>query len=404
VLTLCLAIMTSSAAVPVQAHASGGACDFEGPGDGDPGGWGLTQGPKALMCGIASFFDLGHDALFGAAELLWEGVYGAGCGVKNLATWNGRSCETSVADSGVKARNFLNDWSDCIAAFDPTPFGILGTFITAEDVSNSNEAMRDSVQAVEGSAAREAVQSFAKSPAVQDAITKNPQVRKALGRAVPGLNVALIGTAIASECFSWTVAELSAIERADEDLAKTCHGGTRRGVTPEQAATCEEGRLMRRYVTQDNIRACLRGEEINVGWNVTTITRGGTKKTWDGVDFDPSEYQDICSKIILPEARDRGLIDTDDISLANTLAPAAPPAVQELVPAAVPGGSTDGSYGVILRAIAAGTASSFSSTQRADCTGSTDPTCQVYRAKTAVGSPQGFSNRSEALAMEQRCM
>jgi hypothetical protein len=415
VLTLCLAIMTSSAAVPVQAHASGGACDFEGPGDGDPGAWGITQGPKALLCGIAGIFSGGNKLLFGAAELLWEGVYGAGCGLNNLRTWNGNSCETSVADAGSNARNFLNDWADCIAAFDPTPYGVLGRFVTAEDVFDANQSLDASVSSIASSGGQEAVQSFIRSPGVEDAVARNPQLKKALGRAVPGLSVALIIPAAASECFSVTVENLSAVERADEDIAGSCEsrfGRSRGGNRAEQIAQCEESRLMGRYVTDDNISACLAGRSIATGWNETT-TRGGhgaringpsTTTTWDGVEFTPEEQRDLCAKIILPQARDRGLIDGDDLDVANTLAPAAPPSVQALMPSAVPGGSTADSCGVVLRAIADGSAGSFNAARRSECTGTTDGDCQKYRAMAAVGEPQTFSNRSVAEDTQRRCM
>jgi hypothetical protein len=426
VLTLCLAIMCTSAAAPTSAHA-GNTVDWcedtlessyavqraqSGLDQFIAWGSGIVNAGK---CQIGALFTVGHDALFGAAELLWEGIYGAGCGIKNLATWNGTSCDTSVAESGDKARNMLNDWADCIGTFDVfSPGGSLGALVAWDsmdeqvleyEVRQANDRMTATVESVAIAGGVESVEAFVRSPGGQEALAGNPAVRKALGKAIPGVNAALVVKAIASECFNDTIEQLTAIQQLDEDLGVGCQfpgGRSRAGVTTEE---CSDSRLERRYLTDANIANCLAGRSITVGRTVTTPpSLRGSRTTSDEIVYDGADGVDVCSKVILPEARDRGLIDADDLAVVNTLAPAAPPAAKELVPSAVPGGSTTGDCGIILRSLADGGGGSYSDRQRATCTGTLDEECQLYRSRIAIGRPSRFTNRADARAMEELCM
>jgi hypothetical protein len=421
VLTLCLAIMCTSAAVPPPAHANM-IVDCKASMD---AAYVAKQGRTVIdrmtgflggfwhgaKCQIGGLLTASHQVLFGAAELLWEGVYGAGCGGKNLLYWDGTACETSVADSGVKARNMLNDWADCIAAFDVfTPGNMLGVVIAWDSMDQqvrdykALEAagqLRSSVQSVAISGGTETVERFVKSPGVQDALADNASVRRALGKSIPGVSAALLGQAIASECFNETVRQLSAVVRVDSHLSNQCTAEQLNNMASfsgnqvdpvAEYANCEEWHLLNDYLTDANVKRCLAGEDIEIDPNLRRI------------EFEGELAVDLCDKVILPEARDRGLLDDDEMSVADVRAPVAPPAAAELTPAAVPGGSTAGSCGIVLRAIADGNGTSFSSTQRAECTGTSDATCQSYRARSAVGAAPAAANRTEALALRDRCM
>jgi hypothetical protein len=426
ILTLCLAAMCTSAASPPVAHAEttiescenavNSSYQTSNARDGlsywTSWATGFVNTGKCLFGGIMTG---GHELIFGAAELLWEGVYGAGCGIKNLATWNGNSCTTSVADAGIKARTMLNDWADCIASFDVfSPGGVLGTLVAWDgleeqelqyQVDQANDDMTASIQSVALAGGEKTLDDFVLSPGVQRAIANNQSIKLVLGRAIPGINALLVARAVAAECVDTTVAQLTAIEHVDHDLQSKCRFAGGRQSRPADRAACADNTLEDRYLTDDIIRRCISGDGFSVGTSRTTHSRQGhATTTSDVIEYEGQDAADVCSKVILPEARDRGMIDPDDLSNVNTLAPVAPPAAQELAPSAVPGGSTTGDCGLILRAIADGGSGSFTQRQRTTCTGTLDEECQLYRARIAIGRPSRFTSAQAARDMEDRCM
>jgi hypothetical protein len=395
VLTLCLAIMCSAAAVPSSAHAGTADPTCEAAGErGSQYLLGLDVVLNSLACGFYSVVDFlavgAHDILFGASELLYEGVYGAGCGINNVLKWDGKSCDMSVADAGKVHRNFLNDWSDCIAAFDPTPFGLFAAVITAEDEAEIEAVVQTTATSGVTKESERLIADFMSSDGVTKVVADNARLVKSIARAIPFIDKALMLQAIGAACFADTVRSLEAIVWMDQQLHLACADNT----TDEDRTQCKQDRFdSTRFVNGDTIAACLEGQSFNV------VDEAMGSKLIDGEDA-----RSMCEKVILPEARDRGMLDDDELGVVNGLLPAAQPIAKELQPSAVPGGSTADTCGLILRAIAAGNGGSFTSDKRRECAGIDDDECQMFRARQAVGNQMQFTSREASAAMTRRCM
>jgi hypothetical protein len=400
VLTLVLAIMISGALMPAKAHAGtdGGTCEYS-QGQGNQYFLGVDIVAMSLACGFYTAFDAVtetvHDLWWGASELLWEGLYGAGCGFQNLYEWDGESCEMSVADAGVQHRNALNDWAGCIAAFDPTPFGLIGAVITAdgeEEIAAHVQGVIES-KVIDGS--EQAVKDFMRSKGVIQALAANDDFQGVFKR-VPKATGALMIYAIGTACFNDVTRSLSNVVLLDRGLDHNCAFAQ----TPTySAADCKENGFS--LVVQGNIDSCIDGGE-GFGWGVNIPSEGVTGPRY----LEGDDAQDLCERVILPEAIRRGLVDDDDITLVEGLIPKAPPpTIAELQPAAVPGGSTNGACSDVLRAMAEGTATGIDSKTKGECTGTNDVECQRYRARAAVGlGAPSSSSRAQAVALEKRCM
>lgn len=317
--------------------------------------------------------DLGEilDFTEGALEVGWEAIYGAGCGVKNLATWDGTSCGTSVADSGKNFRSLIGGIDDCVANFDPTTLVGMAAETTSPDTQNSvgfapSEVEKFVGQAGQAEALTPAMQQYLKSSRAADIVANLPGWQK-VSRKIPGVKyVAAI--------ISFT-------------------------------ATCGSTLDFLNY-----------GLNFGVGNGATIIKRDGVwmECQWECVpklELNTADCNAQASRSIrfeevagyLGEGHDPDDVKCTGPTTVETTAPAPSTAgspAGPLQPQSVPGGAISGTCAQLIRQVASSRSTAgFPGTMVSACLNTTDSGCYVVKAQVAAG----HAVSSVAPTLQQRC-
>lgn len=291
-------------------------------------------------------------------EVGWEGIYGAGCGIKNLKEWDGTSCRTSVAASGDNFRSLIRDVDDCLANADPTT--LIG--MAAEETTSVEDTglglLPSEVEALAGMAGQAealspAMQQYLKSPRAQEIIANLPGWQK-VSRKVPLLKYAA-GIA------SFTATCGSTIDFLDY--------GLKFGLGEGPTIVKRDG------VWMECQWKCVPKLELNTAdCNAQATT--------------PHRHEELQGRY-LGNGYEPGEVRCTGPTRVETTGPTGPgggPGSAPLDPRSVPGGSTSGTCAALIRGVASsGSTGGFSRPMVSACLGTTDTACHVVRAKAAAG-------------------
>jgi hypothetical protein len=385
----------------------------------------LWNGAKETAGGILDFGE-------GVLEVGWEGIYGAGCGVKNLATWDGNACTTSVSESGDKFRSLISDVDDCAATFDPTGLAGLGTGETVGGVQDNSLGISDgevgnaidfatsdeyAAYGYAKAAATPAVTAYLSSRGAQTALMRNP-VWQRVGRGLPLIKYAVIAASIAQYCGStldFLITGVDFLVNGQEIWRE------RDGIWLHCTTTCVPDPDLNRPGCEqvwiggtDDMPAemiCRPGtgdREPDPDWTPDRALKQlvcGQVLTSSGSNFDYDAYCD--GKLRDAAAACRAGTSTYPASTCSQLTGSTPtnpdgggggesggggsgggraPTSVAIDPRSVPGGSVEGSCAQMIRDIAArGTLTPYATSAVSACVGTTDTGCHLIRARAAAG-------------------
>jgi hypothetical protein len=352
----------------------------------------------------------------GVLEVGWEGVYGAGCGVKNLATWDGNSCSSSVKHSGDEFRNLIRDVDDCVANADPT--GVSGLFTSETSAGGTPEIgfTPDEVEGVMEAAtsdaalgADHALTGYLASKGGQAAIARNPAWAKVV-RGLPVVKYLALAYSLAETCGS----AMDFLMTGPSYLAQGQPVWKQRGGIWVKCTTrCVPDESLNYpgcvavFVTDDP--ETLRQEMVcKPGTGEPPAPRPPSEKLRHDVcgdvatsdsDFDYDEYCDrqvasavsACRSGTYAKAYLCPKLVPRSSPTTVTTTPASPggtggPGGGGVNAASVPGGGTSGTCAQLIQKVASsGSPAPYSSSVLASCLGTTDSGCYVIKAKAAAG-------------------
>lgn len=351
---------------------------------------------------------------YGAMEVGWEGIYGAGCGLKNLATWNGNSCDSTVAEAGESFRSLVHDLDNCVMTFEPTGLGGFGASTTegADGVEMGQLGLSEAeIDAVIEAAASDpagagstSMEAYLKSEGARRALAKNPAWKK-VARGFPVAKYAVLVSSISMNCsatINFVMYGVDNLVTGDETwikrdglwyhCTKTCQ------LDPESLPDTDPPLPPRSNPTGDpqvmstfcGPVATLPGEDapdrdvlcLENLREAATACANGTMR---------GNAADLCPRLL-------ETFGDDGTQTETRWEPVRSPR-DSLDPGSVPGGSVSGSCAAVIRTVSSGAARHpGESGDLEKCLGTDDPTCQKLRARAATGAPLDLGP-----ALQRRC-
>lgn len=374
-------------------------------------GW-LSDRWNDVKSAVGSILDWSQGGL----EIAWEGAYGAGCGVKNLVTWDGTACSSSVKRSGDTFRSLIRDVDDCALTWEPTGVTQLMAAHTVNDDDTGLGLTPDEIDAVldvattEGDVAKFGLAKYLESPGGRAAVSKNPVWAK-VARRLPIANKVAIALNIAHYCGS----TLDFLFFGTRYLAQGEQVWQQRdGVWMHCTITCKPDPALN-YPGCEAMFVAAAGQPVTGRQEL--VCRPGTGPP--GPTRAPTDQlrKEVCGSVISPSGSKfhYGAYCDEQMRKATTACrngtSARPDLCARLTGGGgttvtteggggaggtrssaaldarnVPGGSVAGSCASLIRSVAAsGSASPHGSEQLRSCLGTSDASCFVLRARAGAG-------------------